>query len=85
MDEVLQAATMVTMSLFHLGVFHSPRKVHHEFLCDPIDTVGSLLSTSLSFLALSSPRCAKCMAGVLSAGWVPLSLCKGMKLVILGL
>ena len=70
MDEVVQAATMIAAFLFFLGVFHGSHQVHYELLHDPINTVGSLLSTSLSFLALLlfqmcqvCSRCFNCWLG----------------------
>ena len=37
----------------------------------PLILSGSSLSTSSSFSTLSSSRCAKCTAGILTGGWAP--------------
>ena len=46
---------------------------------------GSSLSGSSSLLASSSSKCAKCTAGFIWSGWLPLSFLRGKKLVVLGL
>ena len=86
MDKVLQATAMITALLFHLGVLHSPHKVHHEFPGNHIDTVRVF---TFHFLILFSTflfqLCQVCMVGILGTGWFHLSFCKGKKLVVLGL
>ena len=84
-DEVLQTATMITTLLFYLGILHGPCKVHHEFLCDPIDTVGVFTFHFFIFLSTLLFQVCQAHGGCLSAGWVPLSFHKGKKLVIWGL
>ena len=42
MDEVVQAATVITAFLFLLGTFHGPCKMHHEFLHDTFNTTRIL-------------------------------------------
>ena len=62
MNEVLQTATMVAILLFHLGIFHSPCKIHHEFLHDPIFTfhLFVLLGPLLFQVHQAHGRCCNC-------------------------
>ena len=71
-DEVLQTATMITALLFHFGILHSPHKAHHEFLHDPVDTIGVfafhffiLHGTLLLQVCQAHSGCFKCWLGPL--------------------
>ena len=57
----------------------------HQELSNSIDTIGILTFYFFVPSALSSSRRVKHTAGILGAGWGPLSFYKGKKLVILGL
>ena len=79
------AATMVTVFLICLGIFHCPCQSHHKLLHHPPIPPGSSLSGSLPSLPSSSSKCAKWMEGFFKSGWLLLSFLKGKKLVVLGL
>ena len=82
---MFRAATVVTVFLIGLGIFHHPSQLDHELLCHPIIPPGSSLSGSLPSSASSTSKCAKWTAGFFKSGWLPLSFLKGKKLVVLGL
>ena len=85
MDKVLWATAMITVLLLHLGILHSPCKVHHELFHNPIDTVRVFAFYFFILLALSFSKFARQTVAVLGIGWFPLSFCKGKKLVVFGL
>ena len=79
------AAAMIAVLHLHLGIHYGPCKVHHELFHNPVNTIRVLNFHFSSLLVLSPSKCARHMATVLDAGWFPLSIHKGKKLIVFGL
>ena len=85
MDDMFRAVTMVTAFLINLSILNHSSKSYHEFLCYSLKSIRVITPGRCHRQHLLSPNCAKCTAGFLEGGWLPLSFLKGKKLVVLGL
>ena len=86
---MLQTATMTAALLFYLGILHSPHKVHHEFLCDSIDTIEVFALHFFVFLGIllfqvcqAHSRCFKFWLGPLELPQEEEASCLGFGSVI---
>ena len=75
---------MISTLLFHLGVFHGPHRVHHEFLHDPIDTVGVLAFHIFVFLSTLLFQVCQMQGGYFKCQVGPLKLLQGEETSHLG-